>query len=196
MLGYLVQLNAWRVFPVLPSHRREPPAHAAAFGPVLVVPKASTAGLRAPVAGGKGQAGALPHDPPCITCAVIFAGDWLLPFHFPSQTCSQLLALSVPQQKDQAMSFACATTHYLNFLGCFLPGQSLWHRLLTPSCCWSNTASAFLPFTFTALFSSRASCSICFLLASLSVRSMMMVAWNVRHCKEGQGWKSHDKHIL
>lgn len=49
---------------MLPSHRREPPAHAAAFGPVLVVPKASTAGLRAAAAGGKGQAGALPHDPP------------------------------------------------------------------------------------------------------------------------------------
>lgn len=31
---------------------------------MLVVPKASTAGLRAPLAGGKGQAGALPHDPP------------------------------------------------------------------------------------------------------------------------------------
>lgn len=64
---------------MLPSHRRKPAAHAAAFGPVLVVPKASIAGLRAPVAGGQGKAGAPPRDPPCITWAVVFAGEWLLP---------------------------------------------------------------------------------------------------------------------
>lgn len=41
------------------------------------------------------------------------------PLSFPSQTCSQLLALSVPQQKEQALSFACVTTHQPAFLGSF-----------------------------------------------------------------------------
>lgn len=105
--------------------------------------------------------------------------------------------VSAPVERDRlCLSSACATPHQPTFSGHFLPEQSLWCKLLTPSCWWSSTTSALLPFTFKMLFSSRASCSSCLLLASFSARSLMMVSSNVWHCKIAQGWQQpHEQHV-